>query len=59
MMLIFREDPRKGVCYLRAAAAKASTPAAVYYLNEAAAYGEQRRVIPIAGSAPSCPLDRR
>jgi hypothetical protein len=55
MMLIFREDPQQGVCYLRAAAAKASTPTAVYYLNEAAAYGEKRWVIPVVGSASSCP----
>lgn len=41
VMLIHREEPQKGICYLKAAAAKSTSPVAVARLNQAAEFGRK------------------
>jgi HEAT repeat protein len=53
VMLVFREDPRKGICYFKAAAAKASSPLAMHWLEEAAESG--RKWLPPDSPPPACP----
>lgn len=53
VMLIFREAPRKGICYFKAAAAKASSPTAMHWLEEAAESG--RKWLPPDSPLPACP----
>lgn len=55
LMSIFREEPRKGICYLRAAATKAPTPVAAQWLDEAAEYGKTF-LIPAERDAVTCPV---